>query len=56
MLILSEADRIIEKWGYKWGMIYPGGTENYVIVFILLIKMVAFYIELTLIGFWDHIL
>ena len=54
-LVLSpfEADRVTEKWNCKWGTIHLGDIRNFEIVFILLTKVVTFYVRLTLIVFRD---
>ena len=45
MLSLFEANSIIEEWGYKWGMIYFGGTWSFKIVLTLLTKVIIIYIR-----------
>ena len=52
MLGPSDADRAIKMSGYKRGIVYPGCIRDFEIVCILLKKVVAFHVRLTLIGFW----
>lgn len=49
----SEADRATIKWDCKWGIFYLDGAWDFEIFFTLLMEVVAFYVRLNQIGFWD---
>ena len=52
VLSSSEAYSATEKWGCKWGTIYPNGAWSFKIVFTLLTKVIAIYVRFHRISLW----
>ena len=47
----SDTDKATVELGGKWSIVYSSGAKSFEIILTLLIKVVAFYMRLTLIDF-----